>query len=719
MKKKYQIVATAMAATMAVSAAPMIVLAEEAEAQITETEIREGSSVEFTITNPGDIDKIEVTIGEEEPIVLQKGEDDAWPEGVTAEEDGSLKVKIEKEVKEGQKIIVNAYAGEEKKIDSKEITVIMSEEREAKLAELDGLIEANKDNEKLKDAIAEAEKDKDKASVEELQKKIDALNKAIEDNKPIEEVREEAKTAIDEPTITNVEEEKKAAENAINEAKAEEKLPKLPEKPTEEQTKAIEKAKEELAKINADEIQKIEDPNIAKVKEDAKAEIDKAKDKTEIEKIKDKTIETIKKEDAKVKDAIEEAKDKELAKVEKIIDDADVAVLPKEEYQKKAEAKIDAEKAEAEAAIENLEEKDKEEVQKKIAAEATKAKEEIAKAEDNKAIQEIKDKAVENIEKIVEEATKKEDGKKPSSNGSSSKVITSVSRIAGNDRVQTAIKLSKKEFGTAKTVILADKSNFADALTASTLASKNKAPILLVDKNALNKDVKAEIQRLGAKDVIIVGGTNSVGSAVEKAVKDDLKLAVKRLAGADRYATSKAIAEEIFKLTGKRDKAVIASGQVFADALSVSPFAIEKNMPIILVNKNAVPKDSKEALKDVKEVYIAGGENTVTKDVEKNLPKVVQRFAGADRYETSANIAKETYSSPYTAYVSSGQVFADALVVGPVAAKSDAPILLVEKNKATKYTLDYLKSKSVRQLKVVGGENSINSSVEKELEKAK
>lgn len=324
------------------------------------------------------------------------------------------------------------------------------------------------------------------------------------------------------------------------------------------------------------------------------------------------------------------------------------------------------------------------------------------------AIQEVLD----NTPGLLEE---KDSGGSHSSGGSSSIVVTTVSRISGKDRTGTSVKLSKRAYSSAKTVILAAKDNFADALTASTLASKMKAPILLVDKNNLDKEIKFEIERLCAKEVIIVGGENSVSSNVENKAKE-LVLRTKRVAGTDRYGTSKAIAKELFDLTGKNERAVIANGQVFADALTVSPFAIEKSMPILLVKRNQVPKATKEALKDVKEVYIAGGENSVNKSVENDVPKVVKRFAGANRYETAVNIAKEAYSSPYTAYVASGQVFADALVVGPIAARDDAPILLAKKKEATKYTLDYLKEKPIRSIKIIGGQASISEEVQKTID---
>ena len=56
-------------------------------------------------------------------------------------------------------------------------------------------------------------------------------------------------------------------------------------------------------------------------------------------------------------------------------------------------------------------------------------------------------------------------------------------RTKGKDRVETAIEISKKYFGKANTVIVVDKKDFPDAMTASVLSKLLKAPILLTDTN--------------------------------------------------------------------------------------------------------------------------------------------------------------------------------------------------------------------------------------------
>ncbi|MDU5443036.1 MAG: cell wall-binding repeat-containing protein, partial [Finegoldia magna] len=141
-------------------------------------------------------------------------------------------------------------------------------------------------------------------------------------------------------------------------------------------------------------------------------------------------------------------------------------------------------------------------------------------------------------------------------------------RVAGADRINTAVEVSKKYYKSAETVIIANYEKFADSLSASALSKALKAPILLVKKDQLDSVVAQEIKRLGAKNVVVIGGEQSV----DKAKNSLSKYNVQTIAGSDRYETSAKIAQEIIKRTGTT-QAVIASGETFADALTVAPLA--------------------------------------------------------------------------------------------------------------------------------------------------
>ena len=228
---------------------------------------------------------------------------------------------------------------------------------------------------------------------------------------------------------------------------------------------------------------------------------------------------------------------------------------------------------------------------------------------------------------------------------------------------------------------------------------------MLVKKDKLDSVVAQEIKRLGAKNVIVIGGEKSV----DKTKIGLSQYNVRTIAGANRYETSAKIAQEIIKLTGTK-KAVIASGEVFADALTVAPLANKNNMPILLVQPNNIPKATQEVLKQIDKVIIVGGEKTISKEVENKLPNPT-RIAGANRYETAKIIYEYGFKDRSEVNIANGTVPADSLVIGSI----DCPILLAEANEIPEATKQAFKESKFEKVNVFGGENSISESVVKEL----
>ncbi|EXF27141.1 N-acetylmuramoyl-L-alanine amidase [Finegoldia magna ALB8] len=278
-------------------------------------------------------------------------------------------------------------------------------------------------------------------------------------------------------------------------------------------------------------------------------------------------------------------------------------------------------------------------------------------------------------------------------------------RVAGADRINTAVEVSKKYYKSAETVIIANYEKFADSLSASALSKALKAPILLVKKDQLDSVVAQEIKRLGAKNVVVIGGEQSVDEA-----KNSLsKYNVQTIDGSDRYETSAKIAQEIIKRTGTT-QAVIASGETFADALTVAPLANKNNMPILLVQPNNIPKATQEVLKQIKNTIIVGGEKTISNQVANKLPNAT-RIAGANRYETAKKIYEYGFKDRTEVNIANGTNFADSLVIGSI----DCPILLAESNEVPESTKQAIKDSKFEKVNVFGGENSIDESVVKEL----
>lgn len=286
-----------------------------------------------------------------------------------------------------------------------------------------------------------------------------------------------------------------------------------------------------------------------------------------------------------------------------------------------------------------------------------------------------------------------------------------VKRIAGDDRVQTSIEISKFEATKAEKVILADASNYPDALSASTLAD-GKYPVLLI-QNKLTEGIKEEIKRLGAKEVIVLGGENSISNSIEKELKTiDNISKVTRISGADRFETS----SKIYLESGKK-KAVVASGENFPDALASS--SLLKDSGLLLTKKNSIPKAVEEIINSAEgRIEVIGGQGSIGNSFYKQLSPTVkyETISGSDRYSTSVEIAKRLNSE--VAIIASGENFPDALAASTLSQKISAPILLVAKDKIPNSVVKYIQDKQIKKAIVLGGEGSISKNTADNVERA-
>lgn len=289
-----------------------------------------------------------------------------------------------------------------------------------------------------------------------------------------------------------------------------------------------------------------------------------------------------------------------------------------------------------------------------------------------------------------------------------------VSRINGKDRIDTSIQIAKSYIKTSEFAILANQNNFPDSLSATVLSKKYNAPILLTDATTADKGLIQEIKRLQTKYFVKIGGEKSISNEVATQLLPKGSK-VKSYKGADRYATN----AEIIKEFKDADTCIIASGENFADSLSIGAYATKNGYPIVLVQKNKINDVTKQALKDskIKKCYIVGGENSVSKSLEKELPQVIERIAGNDRYETSLKIADKFYKDAKGAYLASGEVFADSLAINPIAARFDVPLILTPKDKLPQKTQQYLEKSKIVQVAIIGGEKTVSKEIQQELAK--
>ncbi len=301
-----------------------------------------------------------------------------------------------------------------------------------------------------------------------------------------------------------------------------------------------------------------------------------------------------------------------------------------------------------------------------------------------------------------------------------------IQRLAGASRYETAVEISKAGFPDGSdTVVLAYGLNYADALAGMSLAKNMNAPILLTNLKTLPAETLAEIKRLKAKNVIILGGTGAVGEEVESALKKE-GLKTERIAGATRFETATKIAEKMQKLSGKAPEDVFfVYGLDYADALSVSTVAALKNAPMIyLTTKGNLNADTAAYLAkikgSVKNAYVIGGDGVISNDMMKKAGNALgvtpKRVFGANRFETCVAV-NEKFADVLDGdmlCVATGMDFPDALAGGVYAALNKAPLFLINGKAKTPNLNDaqkaYLKGKNAATITTFGGEGVVPDS---------
>lgn len=305
--------------------------------------------------------------------------------------------------------------------------------------------------------------------------------------------------------------------------------------------------------------------------------------------------------------------------------------------------------------------------------------------------------------------------------------IGQLTRVFGATRVDTAVALSRERFASimpfSESVVLANGYGFADALSGSTLAGMLRCPVLLTPQEELPASVRAEIVRLGAKTVYILGGEAAISTAVYNAVAAAGATPV-RVAGATRTETARLVALEAANLAPTAPVAFLANAHNFPDALAASPMATYNGAPVLLTPKDTLDPQVARALGDatlgITDVVIVGGSAAVSDAVASQVASLlggaghVRRIAGASRFETARDFAVwatgieggldsvGTPSNPGALAVldfarigiASGRNFPDALAGGVFCGLAGSPILLTEPASTSPYlfTDEYTKA---------------------------
>ncbi len=302
-----------------------------------------------------------------------------------------------------------------------------------------------------------------------------------------------------------------------------------------------------------------------------------------------------------------------------------------------------------------------------------------------------------------------------------------VSRVSGASRYHTSYAIGAANMLSSDVAVIATARSFADALSASGLAGALDAPLLLAPNLSTGDGVDEffrELIRLDVNECYVVGGTSAVSTDLTGWLKDE-GYTVKRISGADRYATAAAVARKIAEINGAPGTAFLVRGDGFADALAAAPFAYSQGIPILLTKPTGLNSHSRAVLDDfdITDVIIAGGLSAVGANAESSAEALnggfaATRIAGADRYSTAADLAAYAVDTRSWATwgfvgVATGANFPDALSGGAACGSRGGVMLLTKPNVLSAPASDAITANagSIGHTMIFGGTGAVQNSV--------
>lgn len=160
-----------------------------------------------------------------------------------------------------------------------------------------------------------------------------------------------------------------------------------------------------------------------------------------------------------------------------------------------------------------------------------------------------------------------------------------VRRLAGPSRIETSVRVAEEVLlrrGATGEVLLARADVWADAVSGGAYSAASGSPVVLTASDALSPEVAAFLERVEAPRRVALGGRAALSDAVVRAA------GASRVAGADRSATSVAVAEQLWGRTSASAGDTFVTTPGFTDsgwayALAYAPTSAVASGPQLLV----------------------------------------------------------------------------------------------------------------------------------------
>ena len=316
-----------------------------------------------------------------------------------------------------------------------------------------------------------------------------------------------------------------------------------------------------------------------------------------------------------------------------------------------------------------------------------------------------------------------------------------VERYGGADRYETSLRIAeafvKDAGGTVAYVVLVSGRHWTDAVIAASAASQLGAPLLLTPPEQLRDDALAFLERVGAERVLVVTSGEWPNTNVQSQVFAQIREAGFEDLwgdGADHYKLGVGAARALGQpgsLSSAGRSAIIANGEVFADALVAGPLSYKAQVPVLLTPPGELHPEVADYLREaeIAHVLLMGGAAALSENVEAAIRALgitnVDRMAGATRFETAtmtARYAADRFASDSDAAgcfggssvgLARARIPFDSLGAAPLLAQRCAPLVLTDPAAVPPSTVEFLdavRSDADRRvdLTVFGGDAAVS-----------
>lgn len=251
-----------------------------------------------------------------------------------------------------------------------------------------------------------------------------------------------------------------------------------------------------------------------------------------------------------------------------------------------------------------------------------------------------------------------------------------MSKIYGKNRTDTSIALSRALYKSSSDVIIVSSKSNQDGINASTLSQSLGAPVFIVNNDDDMRRVESEIERLGAKNVTIVGGENSISKSKEGILSKEGRN-ISRLSGENRYETANKILQASLKSSGS-DTVILINENKVSDYMSAQVISQKTGFPIAISKKSSIDKSIFDTIKKsgVQNMIVVGGENSISNTAISDLGINTYRISGKDRYDTSAKVLKSFGVNSENVVLTNGSYFPDAILAAQFSYRTATPIAI-------------------------------------------